>query len=289
MQKLLDYANDPQNRVHALVILNMNAAHDRQGKPLYTVWKPENAVRHPVYSLTKSVLSIGISFLVQEGKLDIRKPLASYLTQEQLAFVPVSKRSDFAALPVTRFLTMSLAGYPFRPEGETDWIAQALSADVDYAQPPTFAYSNFPALLAGVAAQNAADEPFMAYLQRKYLSPAGIPDVKCRLTPEGYFYGASGMELSASELMVLGGYLFHAVRTEPYLAQAVSRRIANERGGYGYFFWVGEDHFYMSGKWGQKCIVSPATGAVISYVSDRPEGDGELFRLALDYLASLRL
>ena len=119
------------------------------------------------------------------------------------------------------------------------------------------------------------------------MSPAGIPDATCRLTPEGYFYGASGMELSATELMVLGGYLFHAVRTEPYLAQAVSCQIPNERGGYGYFFWVGEDYFYMSGKWGQKCIVSPKTGAVISYVSDRPEGDGELFRLALDYLASL--
>lgn len=276
MQKLLDYVNDPENRVHALSIHNM------KGRPVYTRWEPQQDVRYPVYSLTKSILSLGISFLVKAGKFDIHKPLASYLTEKQLALVPAGKRSDFEKLPVTRFLTMSLAGYAFRPEGDTDWIAQALGADIDYTQEPTFAYSNFPALLVGVAAENAADQPFMDYLDRTFLSPFGIPGVLCRRTPEGYFYGASGMELSARELLAIGGHLFHAAQTDPYLKAAVSRQIANERGGYGYFFWVGEGYYFLSGKWGQKCIVFPESGTVIAYLSDRPEGDGELFRLALE-------
>ena len=276
MQKLLDYVSNPANRVHALSVLNMN------GSPVYTRWEPQQDIRFPVYSLTKSLLSIGISFLVKAGKFDIHKPLSSYLTGEQLALVPAGQRDDFARLPVTRFLTMSLAGYPFRPEGESDWIAQALGAAIDYTQPPAFAYSNFPALLVGVAAENAADEPFMQYLDRNYLSLAGIPGVTCKHTPEGYFYGATGMELSARELMVIGGNLFYMTQTESYLKAAVRQQIANERGGYGYFFWVGEQYFFLSGKWGQKCIVFPESGTVIAYLSDRQEGDSELFRLAVE-------
>ena len=278
MQRLLDYVNNKENNVHALTVICYSRPNE-----VFTVYEPVQDKRFPVYSATKSILSIGVGFLEKEGRLDINKPLADYLTGEQLSLLPRSKRAAFCALPMTRFLTMSLKGYPFRPEGESGWIEQALGADVDYEQAPTFSYSNFPALLVGIAAQNAAGEPFGDYLERTFLRPLGIIKPAYKLTPEGYFYGASGMELSTRELMCIGGCVMNMSRTDGYLSKAVSRQISTDKGGYGYFWWAGDGYYYISGKWGQKCIIFPESGTVITYLSDRPQGDAELFELAVEF------
>ena len=73
------------------------------------------------------------------------------LPREAVEGMPPGKREAFRLLPISRFLTMSVPGYPFRPEGE-DWLAFALSCPAEYAGAPTFSYSNIPAYLVGLAA-----------------------------------------------------------------------------------------------------------------------------------------
>ena len=272
MQKLIDYALDKENRVCSLMIV-------KDGRALFSL---DTDTRRPIYSATKSVLSVGIGLLSAEGKIDKAAPLAKYLTAQQLGFIPKNKRESFERLPITRFLTMSLKGYPFRPEGESGWIEQALCANIDYAQPPAFSYSNFPALLVGIAAQNAADELLDDYLDSKLFSRLGISRPVFSHTPEGYFYGASGMQHSCGELYLIGDYLLKNARDSGYLSAAVSKQISADGEGYGFFFWVRDSCFYISGKWGQKCIVFPEKRSVITYLCDRKEGDRELLSLALD-------
>ena len=277
MKELVNYVFDRSNNVYALTVM--------QNGSVAAAIDPDT--RRPVYSATKSILSIGVGLLQAEGRFDVERPLACYLTGGQLALVPDKKREAFKRLPVTRFLTMSVSGFPFRPEGESGWIEQALGADLDCEGEPAFCYSNFPALLVGVAAQNAADEPLEDILCDKLFSPIGVSRPVFKQTPEGYFYGASGMELSCAELSRVGEYLLQNAEGDSYLTRAVSRQIGTREGGYGYFYRVGEGYYYMSGKWGQKCIVCPESKTVITYLSDRKNGDSEIFAMAVRRLKEI--
>ena len=241
--------------------------------------------RHPVYSATKSFTATAAGMLQDAGKWSVDDPLAAYLPREAVEGMPPGKREAFRLLPISRFLTMSVPGYPFRPEGE-DWLAFALSCPADYAGAPAFSYSNIPAYLVGLAAGNAAGEPLSDYLRRELLAPLGIESPVFRTDPQGRFYGATGMELSVEELSRLGRLymqdgLWNGKRlfSGSWAEAAVRPQIDAGKGqGYGYFFWTGFRDFSVSGKWGQKCLVYPGRKLIISWEGEMPETSGRFER-----------
>ena len=241
--------------------------------------------RHPVYSATKSFTATAAGMLQDAGKWSVDDPLAAYLPREAVEGMTPERREAFRLLPISRFLTMSVPGYPFRPEGE-DWLAFALSCPAEYAGAPTFSYSNIPAYLVGLAAGNAAGEPLSDYLRRELLVPLGIESPVFRTDPQGRFYGATGMELSVEELSRLGRLymqdgLWNGKRlfSGSWAEAAVRPRIDAGKGqGYGYFFWTGSQDFSVSGKWGQKCLVYPGRKLIISWEGEMPETSGRFER-----------
>ncbi|MBQ7433379.1 MAG: serine hydrolase [Lachnospiraceae bacterium] len=250
-------------------------------------------IRYPVYSATKSVTSTAVGLAVAEGKMQLQDPLAAYLPSSALAQTPRSQREAFEQLPITRFLTMSIPGYPFRPEG-TNYLAYALSCPVDYNAPAEFAYSNIPAYLVGVAVTNAVGMHLADYLQPRLFAPLGIQDPVWQDSPEGYFYGASGMQLTVHELSLLGQlYLQQGnwqgtqILSREWVREATRCQIANREGGYGYYFWRYGAGYRISGKWGQRCLIFPkgsrctdgsvyAHDLMITYLSDMPQGSEQV-------------
>lgn len=247
----------------------------QDGRLLYS-WHPAPDIRYPVYSATKSVTSLAVGFAAAEGKFSVDAPLAYYLPQEYIARMEPEKRAAFLPLPVRRFLTMSVPGYPFRPEGE-DWLDFALGCPVE-ADKNVFAYSNIPAYLVGAAVEQAVGERMADYLKPRLFSPLGIENPVMRTDPQGRFYGATGMELTVSELAKIGevylsGGSFEGKRLLPesWIKESVSRQIPNREGGYGYYIWVQPHSFSISGKWGQKCILYPETRMSVSWLGNMPE------------------
>ena len=53
--------------------------------------------------------------LQDAGKWSVDDPLAAYLPREAVEGMTPGKREAFRLLPISRFLTMSVPGYPFRP------------------------------------------------------------------------------------------------------------------------------------------------------------------------------
>jgi CubicO group peptidase (beta-lactamase class C family) len=265
-----------QLKVHGLEIFYDGKVHHRN----FSVEQ-----RFPIYSATKSFVSTAVGIASDEKKLSVDTPLCELLTQKALHYIPSGQLAGFRKLPVSRFLTMSVSGYSFRPEGE-DWLADSLSQPVDYSLPPTFSYSNIPAYLVGVACENAVGEHLMQYLMPRLFEPLGICRPKYRNCPGGHFYGASGMELSVHELGLLGRlylengiYEAHRLLSENWVQRATSLQIMNPSGGYGYFFWMTDGGFSISGKWGQKCLVYPQKHLVVTYLSDLPERADEMQQL----------
>lgn len=247
----------------------------QDGKSLFS-WHPAPDIRYPVYSATKSVTSLAAGLAVAEGKFSVDAPLSEYLPQEYLARMEPEKRAAFLPLPVRRFLTMSVPGYPFRPEGE-DWLQFSLSCPIE-AEKTEFAYSNIPAYLVGAAVERAVGEKMGDYLLPRLFIPLGIKNPVLQTDPQGRFYGATGMQLTVGELARIGevyrtGGCFDGKRLLPesWIKEAVSCQIANREGGYGYFIWVQENSFSISGKWGQKCILYPEMGLSVSWLGNMPE------------------
>ena len=236
--------------------------------------------RHPIYSATKTITSLAVGMAADDGKLDIRRSVLDDLPSDMVGRMSAEQRRSYQNITLERLLTMSVRGYPFRPEGES-WLENALQIPI--SEQRVFDYSNVSAYLAGVAAACAVGEDLYRYLNRRLFMPLGIIDPPCGRCPDGYFYGASQMALSANELSRIGmllsnGGVYEGQRivSQAYVKQATSVQIMNREGGYGYFIWKYRDGFSINGKWGQKCYVLPEKGLMVTYLSHMVQGSGDV-------------
>ncbi len=237
-------------------------------------WSDTQSHRHPIYSATKTITSIAAGMAMDDGRLDISQPLLHYLPGDISTRLPQHQLDAYRHVTLERLMTMSVAGYPFRAEGES-WLLDALRYPLPDVQTPSFHYSNISAYLVGVAITNAVNENLYGYLTRRLFMPLGIHQPPCTFCPDGCFYGASGMELTVHELSQIGLLLYHGgvyngqrLLSEGYVQRATSIRQMNREGGYGYFIWKYRDGFSINGKWKQKCYILPRQELVITYLAD---------------------
>ena len=234
--------------------------------------------RHPIYSATKTITALAVGMAADEERLQIDRSVLDYLLPKTVEKMTAQQKTAYEAITLKRLLTMSVCGYPFRPEGES-WLEMALTCPISPEK--AFEYSNISAYLAGVAASCAVGEDLYAYLCRKLFTPLKIANPPCGRCPDGYFYGASQMELSVNELGRIGLLLAQGgvwegkqLVSETFVKAATSLQQMNREGGYGYFLWKYRDGFSINGKWGQKCFVLPKDGLVITYLAHMEHGSG---------------
>ena len=263
--------------------LDVHAIEIMQGGEVMLHECPDGDVRYPVYSVTKSVTSAAFSMLCDDGILSVDMPLSEFLENRYKAMF----KGGFEKLTFERFLTMTAGVFPFRPQGD-NWLEQALTLDVDYSD-SGFHYSNIPAYLVGAACENAAGGDLMRYLGGRLFEPLGIENVPYQKSPEGHFYGATGMELTVSELARLGQLYLQkgkwqgdALISEGAVENSLVRRSSNGKYGYGYFIRIEDGRFSFVGKWGQRCTVYPDRELVTAYFSHQPERKDELAQVVHD-------
>lgn len=245
-------------------------------------YKDTCQTKYPIYSATKTILSIAAGIAYDQGKLKFERPVLDYLPAEATEQMPEVQRSTFQSITIERLLTMSVEGFPFRPEGES-YLKYALSCPIKNAGTRIFSYSNIPAYLVGVALANAVGEDLFSYLNRNLLLPLHVRAPVYKRCPDGYFYGASGMELCVHDLSQIGlllcnGGMYEGKRivSEEYVKRAVSIQQMNREGGYGYFIWKYRDGFSIHGKWNQRCYILPQQKLVVTYLSHIEEELPEL-------------
>uniref|UniRef100_UPI00405674DD serine hydrolase domain-containing protein n=1 Tax=Acetatifactor sp. TaxID=1872090 RepID=UPI00405674DD len=239
-------------------------------------------MRYPIYSATKTITSIAAGCAVDEGKLDIHKSILEYLPTDLVAELPREQLEAYKNITTKRLLTMSVSGYPFRPEGES-WLKESLRYPIDDVNKMKFDYSNVSAYLAGVVSSCAIGEDLYQYLNCKLFEPLDIQNPLYARCSDGYFYGASSMELTVHELSKIGLLLYHGgvyegkrILSEEYVREATSVQQMNREGGYGYFLWKYRDGFSINGKWGQKCYILPKEKLMITYLAHLEEGSSRL-------------
>ena len=141
------------------------------GQERICVYGDTTAHRYPIYSATKTITSLAVGMAADEGKMDIGRSVLAYIPEKTLSALPEEAKERYRKVTIKRLLTMSVPGFPFRPEGES-WLRNSLQYPVE-PEKTVFDYSNVSAYLAGVAAANALEEDLYAYLQRRLFQPLG--------------------------------------------------------------------------------------------------------------------
>ena len=228
---------------------------------------------HEIYSATKTVLSAAVGIASDEHRFDINRSVLSYLPSDKVSALSEEQRDIFDRITIQRLLTMSVGDFPFRAEGD-NWLDFALNTRITAPDDKIFNYSNISAYLAGVALTEALGTDLGVFIEERIFRPLGIGRYEYSRSPEGYFYGASGMNLTVNGLSQIGLLLFNKgmvngqrILSEEYVNAATSIQQMNREGGYGYFIWKYRDGFSINGKWKQKCYVLPKQDLVITYLS----------------------
>lgn len=259
----------------------------KNGELLYH-YGDTKVARYPIYSATKSFVSTAAGIAVKEGKFSVEESIYEYLKEEVPVYATGEQREILKKLTVERLMTMSVKGYPFRPEGD-DWLAYSLLYPLENVEVPEFHYSNIPAYLVGVALEKAVGEHLASYLTPRLFTPIGIHNPVYGNCPTGHFYGASQMELSVEELGRLGRLYLNKgtwngerILTEEWVKEAISVKTPCREGGYGYFIWMYKDGFRITGKWGKRCFVFPETGITVTYLSDMQNNSEDLTEAVME-------
>lgn len=237
---------------------------------------------HEIYSATKTVLSIAVGMAYDAGLFDLQRSILEYLPEERVSKLSEKQRRSFEKITMHRLLTMSVAGFPFRAEGES-FLDFSLACEIEKPEEAIFNYSNISAYLTGVALTQALGADLGEFIEERVFKPLGIERYAYARCPEGYFYGASGMKITVHDyskigllLSQKGVYDGRRLLSEKYVEMATSIQQMNREGGYGYFIWKYRDGFSINGKWGQKCYVLPRQGIMVTFCSHMEEGSDAL-------------
>jgi CubicO group peptidase (beta-lactamase class C family) len=187
-----------------------------------------------------------------------------------------------AALTLGHLLTMS-RGYKAFSRPVT--VAEALAQPLTYQPGEYFVYDNGSTFLASAMFTRAMGKTVRDFLLDALFRPLGIPDPVWPESPDGHTVGATGIELTTSDLARFGQFLLQRGQwrgkqlVSPDWIDNAGRPQINTRSrrpdsdlGYGCGFWPCRHGAYRAdGKDGQFVIVLPRQDAVAAINSNEPK------------------
>ncbi|MBP5773450.1 MAG: serine hydrolase [Eubacterium sp.] len=240
-------------------------------------WGDTKDTPHEIFSCTKTVLSIAVGIAYDRGLFDLDKNIFDYIPEEIYKKYDSKIIEDLRKLSIRRLLTMSVPGYPFRPEGKS-YLDFCFSLPVQDPDNNSFYYCNICPYYVGLALNFAVGEDLWEFIDREIIKPLDIDVDYYYRDPDGYFFGASMMRMTLHEISKLGILLYNKgvyngkrILSEEYVDMATSVQIENDRYGYGFYIWKYKDGFYISGKWGQHCLVLRDEKLIVTFTGYLPD------------------
>jgi CubicO group peptidase (beta-lactamase class C family) len=261
----------------------------------------------PMYSVTKSVLSILVGIAIDEGQLRADERLFEIFPEEFDEFTDprareitvhdvLTKTEGFAENIWGEFNTTP------REAGKPRLWRWMLNRKVEYPRGTHFRYDDVGSDLLSVVLSRAIEQPAADYAKRKLFKPLDIDNYGWLSDSEGHLYGEMGLNITARDMAKIGIlYLQHGrwdgkqIVSESYVRESVS---AHNGGGppvnaaYGYQWWVsktttGLRAFFAAGYKGQLIYVVPEQNLVIAVASDSTLSQKLIKDVALPAAAAL--
>lgn len=269
----------------------------------------------PVWSVTKSVISILVGMAVDEGRLSLDQTLAELLPDHVPDMTPAQQ-----AITLKQLLTMT-AGVSVDDGGmnlEAENPVKSILAFGMSSEPgTTFGYSNGSAHLVATVLRRAVDRPILDYAREKLFDPLGIdtrpawegsnPNTENGFDDAGFAWlidstgvhsGGYGLKLTAPDLLKIGQLYLDGGRwqgrqlvSESWVRESTTNQLTAEQssgGGdqYGYFWWLIDEPetpgYLAAGSWYQRIFVIPSRRLVIVVTADESDYAESVFTTDFD-------
>jgi CubicO group peptidase (beta-lactamase class C family) len=244
----------------------------------------------PVFSVTKSVLSILVGIAADEGYLRLDERLTDLMPDAFDASVdPLAQ-----TITLRDLLTMT-AGFSgqAKPEIPThDMWRWMLYRPVTYAPGSHFSYDDVAANLLSVALSHAIKQDPVLFAREKLFQPLGVEHYAWPADSEGNLLGGSGLFMTLRDMAKIGVLYLNGGRwgdrqivSESYVRDSTKEHSeggAPVRAAYGYLWWVkkaeaGEETFFAAGHLSQLIYVVPKRHVVVAMSAEGiPGGSSRL-------------
>ncbi len=217
------------------------------------------------FSACKSVTSLAVGLLVDDGVLDLTEKVADIFGD--LCTPAVRRR--LKDLTVEHLLTMR-AGIQFSEAEaltEADWVRRFLNASVRGEPGTDFLYNSLNSYILSAIIALKAGKGVHQLVRERLFAPLGITDTLWETCPAGIDKGGWGFYIRPEDMaklgqLVLDGGLWQGERllSQTYLDAALTAHaVPPETTGdfnYGYHIWVGrrENTFLFNGMLGQNVL-----------------------------------
>ncbi len=257
------------------------------GKVTGEFTKTPKKARMNLYSVSKSVVSVGAGIAMEEGIICLDEKICDAFPE----YVPEDASSNLLDLQVKHLLTMTtglenalfFADSPERYSVK-DWVDYFFHAKFTRKPGEQFLYSNFNTYMLSCLIERRAGQNLLEYLRYRLFEPIGVGNPDWTLCPKGHAHAANGLYFNIDELgnfgqllLQEGAYNGKQIVSADYLREATADRVkcTGVRKddalfyGYGYQFWRTrlENTFMCDGNYGQYCLVIPEKECVISILS----------------------
>ncbi len=215
------------------------------------------------FSACKSVVSLAVGLLVDDGLLSVEEPVADIFDESGVL------RRRLREMTVEDLLTMRAGAQFTEAEAltEQDWVRRFLSASLRGEPGTEFSYNSLNTYMLSAIIRRRAGRPMTELLQERLFDPMGITDVLWETCPMGIEKGGWGLYIRPEDLaklgqLVLDGGLWQGRRllSREYLRAALTAHAVPPEGTggfhYGYQIWVGrhENTFLFNGMLGQNVL-----------------------------------
>lgn len=237
------------------------------------------------FSACKSVTSIAIGCLVDEGKLSLDENMAEIFKDD------LNGAERLAVKKITvRNLLMMQSGMVFAEASSMtceNWL-KGFAGSLVNAKPGTkFSYNSIDTYILSRIVTKKTGLSLSDYLKRKIFKPLGITNYYWEKCPMGFAKGGWGLYIAVEDFAKIGLLLAHKgmwegkrLLSEEYIIQATKKQVSAPADygdfDYGYQIWACRkfNAFLFNGMFGQNVLVFPDKDMVIVSTA----GNNELFQ-----------
>jgi len=247
------------------------------------------------FSACKSITSIAIGMLIDEGKLSLNESATEIFGDR----VGAIDKLRVGGITVEALLTMR-SGIVFNEAecfASANWVKSFFSSAVQGKIGETFNYNSLNTYMLSAIVYKKTGKHLTEYLAERLFEPLGIVNYAWEKCPMGIEKGGWGLYMSPEDMgkigtLVMNGGVWEGKRiiSEKYLKSATTAhaKVPREMGSfdYGYQMWVGKDTdtFLFNGMLGQNVLGFRESGIIV--VANA--GNGELFQQGNFYSLTLR-
>lgn len=226
---------------------------------------------HRMFSISKSLTSIAIGLLIDEGKLSLDDPIVKYFPEK----VPNNVHPWIASMTISDMLMMRTchASTTYKRNMNADWVESFFTTPPTHPAGKLFHYDTSSSHTLCALVEKISGMDMIDYIKEK-LAILNLSDSSYMIKdPFGVSMGGSGLVALPMDLLKLGYFISHKgnvlgkqLISSSYIYMAVSTLtetrvtapLPSEAQGYGLMFWRGENNgFTCYGMGGQLIIFLP--------------------------------